>query len=195
MIGRLKGTLADKQPPWLLVDVNGVGYEVEAPMSTIFDLPSVGEPVTLYTHLAVREDAQQLFGFMSEAERTLFRTLIKISGVGGKLALAILSGMPTDEFIRVVEEGDAVRLTKLPGVGKKTAERLIIELRGKTDSVIAPAGKAAAARPASPAADARDALVALGYKANDAKKMVDAVDEAGLDSETLIRKALQASVR
>lgn len=195
MIGRLKGTLADKQPPWLLVDVNGVGYEVEAPMSTVFDLPPVGQAVTLYTHLAVREDAQQLFGFGSEAERTLFRTLIKISGVGGKLALAILSGMPTDEFVRVVEEGDAVRLTKLPGVGKKTAERLIIELRGKTDSVIAPAGQAAASRPASPAADARDALIALGYKANDAKKMVDAVDEPGLDSEALIRKALKASVR
>lgn len=195
MIGRLKGILADKQPPWLLVDVNGVGYEVEAPMSTIFDLPQLGQPVTLYTHLAVREDAQQLFGFGSEAERTLFRTLIRISGVGGKLALAILSGMPTDEFVRVVEDGDAVRLTKLPGVGKKTAERLIIELRGKTDSVIAPAGKAAEGRPASPAADARDALVALGYKATDAKKMVDAVDEPGLDSEALIRKALKASVR
>lgn len=199
MIGRLRGELAAKQPPWLLVDVAGVGYEVEAPMSTIFNLPDAGKPVTLYTHLAVREDAQQLFGFATLGERDLFRVLIRINGVGGKLALAILSTLSSTEFSRVVEEGDVTALTRVPGVGKKTAERLVVEMRGRTEALLAGTGagaaEAKASAPAGPESDAIGALIALGYKPAEAQRMVKAVAEPGADSEALIRAALKTAMR
>ena len=138
MIGRLHGKLLLKQPPWLLVDAGGVGYEVEAPMSTFYRLPAVGEPVTLHTHLTVREDAHLLFGFASLTEKTLFRELIRVSGVGPKLALAVLSGVGVDEFWVTVRAGDAARLAKLPGSGRKPAERLIVEMRDRAASADAP---------------------------------------------------------
>lgn len=194
MIGRLQGRLLSKQPPQLLVDVNGVGYEVEAPMSTIYDLPAVGENVVLHTHLAVREDAQQLFGFASEQERSLFRDLIKVSGVGGKVALAILSGISVSEFVFCVQANDSARLVKVPGIGKKTAERLIIEMRDKLgdgESVTLPSAGPQTAQ--GPVAEAHAALVALGYKPADASKMLDKVAEPDMDSEALIRAALKGA--
>ncbi len=200
MIGRLTGTLLEKHPPTLLVDVGGVGYEVDAPMSTFYELPALGERITLHTHLAVREDAHQLFGFASTAERRLFRALIKVSGVGPRLALTILSGISAPDFARCVQEEDAARLTKLPGVGKKTAERLVIEMRDRLDE--GPGGGAAPAAGASPAPaggdpvrDAVDALVALGFKPQEASRMVRGVDTQGRSSEEIIRTALQGAVR
>ncbi|HHH36835.1 MAG TPA: Holliday junction branch migration protein RuvA [Gammaproteobacteria bacterium] len=197
MIGRLRGTLVEKQPPWLLLDVHGVGYEVEATMSTFYELPAVGEECTLYTHLVVRDDAHLLFGFASEAERTLFRRLIRITGVGAKLALTILSGMSVEDFGRCVQGSDSAALTRLPGVGKKTAERLIVELRDGTDwqgaAVTPPAGRPLPA--ADPVQDAVSALTALGYKPQEASRMVRAVAVEGLGSEEIIRSALQAVVK
>ena len=197
MIGRLRGTLVEKQPPWLLLDVHGVGYEVEATMSTFYDLPAVGAECTLYTHLVVRDDAHRLFGFASEAERTLFRRLIRISGVGAKLALTILSGMSVEDFGRCVQGSDSAALTRLPGVGKKTAERLIVELRDGVDwqgaAITPPAGGALPA--ADPVQDAVSALTALGYKPQEASRMVRAVTVEGLGSEEIIRSALQAAVK
>lgn len=199
MIGRLRGELANKQPPWLLVDVGGVAYEVEAPMSTIFNLPNTGQTVTLYTHLAVREDAQQLFGFATLGERDLFRVLIRINGVGGKLALAILSTLSATEFSRVVEAGDVAALTRVPGVGKKTAERLVVDMRGRTEALLAGSGPAtpgaAANAPAGPESDAIGALVALGYKPAEAQRMVKSVADPDADSEALIRAALKTAMR
>ncbi len=199
MIGRLRGILAEKRPPQLLVDVNGVGYEVEAPMGTIFQLPDTGAEVTLFTHLVVREDAQLLYGFHSEAERGLFRSLLKVNGVGAKLALAILSGISADDFARCVQENDSAALVRLPGIGKKTAERLIIEMRDRLDDW-QPAPLLPGAAPA-PQALARDeqkdavsALIALGYKPPEASRLVSAVAEEGMDSEALIRAALKAAV-
>jgi len=200
MIGRLRGTLAGKQAPWLLLDVNGVGYEIEAPMSTFYDLPAVGAQVTLYTHLVVREDAHLLYGFATDAERRMFRGLIRISGVGAKLALAILSSVSGDEFARCVLDGDAAALTRVPGIGKKTAERLIIEMRDRLadwqGAVAAPAGGGSQA-PGGNAevSDAVNALVALGYKPQEASRMVRSVDSAGLASEEIIRRALQAAAK
>jgi Holliday junction DNA helicase RuvA len=205
MIGRLTGTLAVKQPPELLVDVGGVGYELEAPMSTFFDLPEEGARVTLHTHMIVREDAQQLFGFAREAERRLFRTLLKVSGVGAKMALAVLSGMSADDFARCIETDDVTALTRLPGIGKKTAERLIVEMRDRLNSddlraALPEAGstqvQAGAAEPADDAvADATSALVALGYRANEASRMIRQVETAGRTTEDIIRQALKAAVR
>lgn len=198
MIGRLRGELAAKQAPSLLVDVNGIGYELDAPMSTFYNLPEVGQPVTLYTHLAVREDAHTLYGFATLPERRLFRTLIKVSGVGAKLALAILSGMSADEFALCVSDGDATSLTRLPGVGKKTAERLIVEMRDRLADWHEQGGIAAAGstplvgRVEGGVADAVSALVALGYKPQEASRMVRAVDSQGLSSEEIIRAALQS---
>lgn len=198
MIGRLRGELAAKQAPSLLVDVNGIGYELDAPMSTFYNLPELGQPVTLYTHLAVREDAHTLYGFATLPERRLFRTLIKVSGVGAKLALAILSGMSADEFALCVSDGDATSLTRLPGVGKKTAERLIVEMRDRLadwheQGGIAPAGSTPlVGRVEGGVADAVSALVALGYKPQEASRMVRAVDSQGLSSEEIIRAALQS---
>ena len=199
MIGRLKGILVSKAPPFLLVDVQGVGYEVEAPMSTFYQLPAVDSEVTLHTHLIVREDAQILCGFATESERHLFRSLIRITGVGAKLALAILSGMSADEFARCVQDNDAASLTRLPGVGKKTAERLIIEMRDRLadwEGAETTALPNAAAQPVAPDAgrEAVSALIALGYRPQEASRMVQLVDSEGLSSEDIIREALKASI-
>ncbi|MCU7905694.1 MAG: Holliday junction branch migration protein RuvA [Candidatus Thiodiazotropha sp. (ex Epidulcina cf. delphinae)] len=201
MIGRLRGELARKQAPHLLIDINGVGYELEAPLSTFFTLPDIGRQVTLFTHLAIREDAHVLYAFASESERALFRSLLKVSGVGAKMALAILSGMNAEEFSRCVETEDVASLVRLPGVGRKTAERLIIEMR---DRLAKPADLPAAgspsqaghsARPATAGSDAVAALIALGYKPQDAGRMVKAVAEDEMDSQTLIRAALQGAAQ
>ena len=201
MIGRLRGLLAWKQPPYLLIDAHGVGYELEASLTTFQTLPEVGAEVTLLTHLAVREDAHTLYGFASPAERSLFRNLIRVTGIGPRLALLILSGMSVELFGRCVREGDATSLTRLPGIGKKTAERLIVELRDRIGelgldptAVVLPGGPAVA--PAiNPVDDAISALVALGYKLPEASRMVQSLDTADLTSEAIIRMALQASVR
>ncbi len=200
MIGRLRGILLEKTPPFLLLEVQGVGYEVEAPMSTFYQLPAQGEEVMLYTHLIVREDAQLLCGFASESERRLFRSLIRVNGVGAKLALAILSGMSADEFAAAVQDEDTARLTRLPGVGKKTAERLIVEMRDRlADWQAAPAaasaGEPVPAAAGDPVKEALTALVALGYRPAEASRMVEKVDSTGLGSEDIIREALKASIR
>ena len=203
MIGRLRGALAQKQPPLLLVDVGGVGYEVEAPMSTFYQLPAVGEQVVLHTHLAIRDDAHLLFGFASEGERSLFRALIKVNGVGAKMALAILSGISADTFARCIEENDTASLTRLPGVGKKTAERLIVEMRDRLSDLQGSGGlPTLASAPASDGSQAPDAvrdavsaLIALGYKPPEASRMVSKVESAGLDSEAIIRAALQQAIK
>lgn len=199
MIGRLRGVVAEKRPPFLLLEVGGVGYELEAPMSTFYRLPPVGGEAVLLTHLVVRDDAQQLFGFATAAERDLFRALIRVSGVGAKMALAILSGISAEAFARCVHEGDSAALVRLPGIGRKTAERLIVEMRDR----IAPPGEAAEgtggeappATPGDPVADAVSALVALGYRPAEASRMVEAVDTDGRSSEEIIRLALQAALR
>jgi Holliday junction DNA helicase RuvA len=195
VIGRLRGLLVHKQPPFLLVDCNGVGYELEAPMSTFYGLPPAGEPITLLTHLLVREDAQVLYGFASEAERVLFRSLLKVSGVGARMALAILSGMDVQEFRRCVHGGDAAALTRLPGIGRKTAERLIVEMRDRLEApaTLASGAAATAAAPDDPVAEAVSALIALGYKPADASRMVRGVGSDGLASEEIIRVALKST--
>ncbi len=195
MIGFLRGVLVLKRPPSLLVDVRGVGYEVDAPMSTFYGLPEVGGEVLLYTHLAIREDAHSLFGFISETERSLFRTLIKVNGVGARLALGILSGLSAEEFHRAVEYQDTARLIRLPGVGKKTAERLIIELRDRLPelgSVTLPGAGTLPVPEASPVDDATSALVALGFKPQDASQLVKKIAVEGKSSEEIIRLALQS---
>jgi len=197
MIGLLRGTILDKQPPQLLLDVNGVGYEVDAPMTTFYDLPDVGAEVMLFTHLAVREDAHTLYGFAKRTDRDLFRNLLKVNGVGARLALTILSGMETRVFITCVQAGDASALVKLPGIGKKTAERLIIELRDRLE-LPAEVATSTATDPvitASPVEDAVSALVGLGYKPQDASRMVRSLETANLSSEEIIRSALQAVVQ
>ncbi len=198
MIGWLSGRLRSKHPPVLLLEVHGVGYEVEAPMTTFYDLPGIGEAVTLFTHQVVREDAQQLYGFAGETERNLFRQLIRVSGVGPKLALAILSGMDAQQFGRCVFDGDSTALVRLPGVGKKTAERLIIEMRDRLEKPDeAPRVSVGSATPGfAPAGDPRSeavsALVALGYKPAEATQRVRAVAQEGMLCEELIRSALQS---
>lgn len=200
MIGRLHGRLAEKQPPWLLLDVNGVGYEVEAPMSTFYVLPAVGETATLLTHLVVRDDAHLLYGFATRPERELFRDLIRVSGVGAKLALTILSGIAVKDFIATVRSGESDRLTQLPGVGKKTAARLVMEMRDRFGATAGPeevtltdAGDIATQD--KPGRDAYRALVALGYKPQEATRLLQKVDEPGLSSEELIRNALRGAVK
>ncbi|HEY5601801.1 MAG TPA: Holliday junction branch migration protein RuvA [Gammaproteobacteria bacterium] len=199
MIGRLRGVLIEKKAPHLLVDVNGVGYEVEAPMSTFYELPMIGEVITLYTHLAVREDAHLLFGFIKETDRALFRSLIKVSGVGGKLALALLSGMSCHEFVMTVKSNDIAGLTRIPGVGKKTAERLIIEMRDRLKDLApeasvpgAMAGPSTDAMPPDEIKDAVSALITLGFKPPEASRMVSGINTKGLPSEEIIRRALQS---
>jgi len=206
VIGRLTGELVEKAPPALMVDVSGVGYEIEASMNTFYKLPEVGTFVTVYTHFVVREDAQLLFGFADKRERALFRTLIKVNGVGPKLALTILSGISTDEFVRSVHAEDTAALVRLPGVGKKTAERLIVEVKDKLDKlemptavefelgvVELPGAKRAAA---DNRADAETALVALGYKPLQATKAIESAAEQlpGASTEDLIRQALKTMV-
>jgi Holliday junction DNA helicase RuvA len=199
MIGLLRGKLIGKHPPQLLLDVHGVGYEIAAPMTTFYDLPAVGEEVVLYTHLAVRDDAHTLYGFARLTDRDLFRNLLRVNGVGAKLALTLLSGMDASAFAGCIEAGDAAALVRLPGVGKKTAERLIIEMRDRLKaSAGAPASIAAGAsdRPsASPTEEAVTALIGLGYKPQEASRMVRVVDTRELSSEEIIRTALQATVQ
>lgn len=200
MIGRLTGILLEKQPPHLLLDVNGVGYELSAPMSTFYQLSSIGEKVSLFTHLVVREDAWLLCGFASQTERRMFRDLIKVNGVGAKLALAILSSINADEFARCIQNGDSSSLVRLPGVGKKTAERLIIEMRDRlkdweSDGMSMSSASNAVVGEADPGRDAVSALVALGYKPQEASRMVSIVASDDLvSSEELIRAALKAAV-
>ncbi|MCP4992777.1 MAG: Holliday junction branch migration protein RuvA [Gammaproteobacteria bacterium] len=199
MIGRLRGEMVYKHPPELMLDVAGVGYELLAPMSTFYDLPEVGAPVTLFTHLVVREDAHTLYGFASESDRAMFRALLKVNGVGAKMALAILSGMTASEFTSCVQCDDVAALVRLPGIGKKTAERLIVEMRDRLDKlelttggVPSPAKKGLPATD-SPVSDAVGALIALGYKPNEASRMVRAVEGEDLSSEALIRSALKSA--
>lgn len=203
MIGRLRGTLAEKQPPHLILDVNGLGYELEVPMTTLYRLPPVGQPLTLHTHLVVREDAQLLYGFYERRERELFRELIRLNGVGPKLALALMSSLEVDELVRCVQAQDTSALVKVPGVGKKTAERLLVELKDRFKAWQAtPAmfelvpGDGSLPRPpvATAETDAVSALVSLGYKPQEASKAVAAVNEKGLSSEDLIRRALKGMI-
>ena len=197
MIGFLRGKLLVKQPPVLLIDVNGVGYEVEAPMTTFYDLPETGVEITLHTHLVVREDAHTLFGFLRLSDRALFRALIKISGVGPRMALAILSGMSADAFVRCIQDSNTAALTRVPGVGKKTAERLVIELRdniGKA-GVAGADVSASSTSPANAVEEAVSALIALGYKPPDASRMVRGIDSKDLGVEEIIRRALQTAAK
>lgn len=195
MIGSLSGVLRSKQAPWLVVDVGGVGYEVEVPMSTYFALPVVGDPLTLITHLVVREDAQLLYGFATEDERRLFRRLIKVSGVGARVALAILSGISVEGFARCVQFEDAASLIKVPGIGKKTADRLIVEMRDGIELITSTsrshASSAAGRIPASAEQEASSALIALGYKAPEVGRLLRALDTESLSPEEIIRQALR----
>lgn len=198
MIARLAGTLVSKQPPLLVIDVGGVGYEVEAPLPVFYDLPETGQPVVLLTHLSVKEDSHTLYGFASEGERRLFRQLLKISGIGAKLALTILSGASGDELARCVSERDTAALTRLPGIGKKTAERIIIELSDKLDYLPAGSGGGPRPRPDAPAdalGEATNALLALGYKPQEAARMARAVAQPDMAVEDIIRQALQSRVK
>ena len=195
MIGRLTGKLVLKQPPLLLLDVGGVGYEIEAPMSTFYKLPPTGEMLTLQTHLTVREDAHLLFGFGSAAEKDLFRALIKLSGVGPKLALSVLSGMSVEEFWITVRAQDVVRLTKIPGVGKKTAERLVLEMRDKSGAPAEAGIPGTVPANASPLQEARSALASLGYKPAEIERYTQAVYKDGMTTEQIIQEALKRAVR
>ena len=196
MIGRLRGTLLSKQPPWLLIEVGGIGYELEAPMSTIYDLPATGNEVILLTHYAVKEDSVALYGFMHESERALFRSLQKVSGIGAKIALAVLSGVSTDHFARLVHAGDVVALTKVPGIGKKTAERIVIELRDRIDGLSSLPGTRPSGvdMPLDAAGEATVALQQLGYKPAEVTRLVQKVAADGDTAEAIIRKALRAAL-
>ncbi|OOF46489.1 Holliday junction branch migration protein RuvA [Rodentibacter trehalosifermentans] len=204
MIGRLQGVLLEKQPPEILLDVQGVGYELLLPMTSFYNLPEIGQETTLFTHLVVREDAHLLFGFAQKTDRTLFRELIKTNGVGPKLALAILSAMSVEQFVYAIEREELSKLTKIPGVGKKTAERLLVELKGKfkgvkqSDFFVESSHIPTESAPLSVQENAIDeavaALIALGYKPTDAEKMVKRVGKAELTSEQLIREALKAAL-
>lgn len=203
MIGRLKGHLLEKTPPDIVIDVNGVGYELQVSMNTYYQLPDTDQPVMLYTHFVVREDAQLLYGFYDARERALFRALIKINGVGPKLGLAILSGIETNEFVRVVGNNDVDSLVRLPGIGKKTAERLVIEMRDKLKDWYSDAEMAAGAAASAASSlnnnqaveEAESALVALGYKPKEAMRAVKLVSGDDLSSQDLIRQALKVMVK
>jgi len=195
MIGRLRGILAHKQPPWLVLDVGGVGYELEAPMSTLYELPELGREVSLFTHYAVREDSVALYGFLTEAERRLFRDVQKVSGIGAKIALAILSGASVNQFSQWLQTGDLAALSKIPGIGKKTAERLVVELRERAADLTGVATSAHAAGANDPLSEAMIALQQLGYKPNDAQRMAKAAAAEGDTPEQIIRKALQSALR
>lgn len=199
MIGRLKGILLEKKAPSLLLDVNGVGYEIDAPMTTFYELPKVGDELVIYTHLVVREDAHSLYGFIKESDRALFRSLIKVSGVGAKLALALLSGITSHDFIKTIRSNDIATLTRIPGVGKKTAERLVIEMRDRIKELTSESEVEAASAnvideglPPDEIKDAVSALIALGFKPPEASRMVSGIDTKGLPSEEIIRQALQS---
>ncbi|HGO5855817.1 TPA: Holliday junction branch migration protein RuvA [Mannheimia haemolytica] len=201
MIGRLHGKIIEKQPPEILLDVQGVGYELLLPMTSFYSLPQIGEEATIFTHLVVREDAHLLFGFAQKQDRTLFRELIKTNGVGPKLALAILSAMSVSQFATAIENEELVKLTKIPGIGRKTAERLLVELKGKFKGmaqsdffVEVSHDQIVVSNTPDPANEALDALIALGYKPVDAEKMIKKVNKSGATSEQLIREALKNSL-
>lgn len=194
MIGHLRGTLLGKQAPWILLEVGGVGYELEVPMSTYYDLPAAGEPLVLVTHYAVREDAVALYGFATEAERRLFRDVQKVSGIGARIALAVLSGSSVDEFARMLQAGDVSALCRIPGIGKKTAERMVVELRDRVAASPAPAAAGTNASVGDAVSEAGIALQQLGYKpAEIARLLKDA--KAGDSAEELIRMALKTAFR
>ena len=199
MIGFLRGRIAAKHPPLLVMDVAGIGYEVEAPMSTFYVLPAVGAETTLHTHLVVREDAHVLFGFGTERERSLFRELIKVSNVGPRIALAILSGVSVEDFHRCVESEDVASLVRIPGIGRKTAERLVVEMRDRLKAMAGPlpvadgAGGAPAAATQTAHSEAFSALIALGYKPVEVLRLLKAVDPAVKSTEEMIRHALRAA--
>ncbi len=206
MIGRLRGALLEQRAPFLLIEVGGVGYEVEAPMSVFYRLPALGSEVTLYTHFVVREDVQLLYGFADSRERELFRTLIKVNGVGPKLGLTLLSGIEAAEFVRCVHAGDSSTLVKLPGVGRKTAERLIVELKDKLskwgsalvaspdDFSDTPLEQVAQKQTADVEQEAVSAMISLGYKPQDASKVIARINSEGLSSAELIRQALRSMI-
>ncbi|HHB92783.1 MAG TPA: Holliday junction branch migration protein RuvA [Thioploca sp.] len=198
MISSLRGIILEKQAPILVIEVNGVGYEISAPMSTFYNLPDINNEVKLLTHLSIRDDAHVLYGFLLASERELFRNLIRITGVGPKLALSILSSMELNSFMQCIHDNDITQLKRIPGVGKKTAERLVIEMRDyltKTDTInqnIKPI--TSITKTINPIEDAISALIALGYKSNDASHLVNAVAEEGMTSEILIRRALKSAL-
>lgn len=197
MIGRLRGILVSKQPPSLMIDVNGVGYELEAPMSTFYELPATGAEVTLVVHHAVKEDSVSLYGFHGESERALFRTLLKVGGIGAKTALSILSGVSVSDFARLVQNSELGALTRIPGIGKKTAERIVVELRDRIDGFVGATSTLGKSAPIAkdPAAEAAAALVQFGYKPQEITKLLKDAEEPGDTAETLIRKALKAALR
>lgn len=199
MIGSLTGILSFKAPPQLLIDVGGVGYEVEAPMSTIYDLPALGEKVRLHTHQIFKEDGVALYGFLTTAERALFRLLLKVSGIGGKSALAILSGVEPDQFARLIANADLTALTRIPGIGKKTAERLVVELKDKLGGLPTATGVrlAPGARviPADPRSEAMEALLALGYRPQEVSRLVEQIKDPDLSAEDIIRRALKSALK
>ncbi|PRD14042.1 Holliday junction branch migration protein RuvA [Pantoea coffeiphila] len=204
MIGRLRGIILEKQPPVVLIEASGVGYEVQMPMTCFYELPELNHEAIIFTHFVVREDAQLLFGFNSKQERALFRELIKVNGVGPKLALAILSGMSAQQFVTAVEREEIAALVKLPGVGKKTAERLVVEMKDRfkgmhgdlfaTDTPFALTSEVQSAAVNDAEGEAVAALVALGYKPQEASRMVSKVGKPDADCETLIREALRAAI-
>jgi holliday junction DNA helicase RuvA len=197
MIGSLRGRIAAKSPPQLLLDVGGVGYEIEAPMSTFFRLPPVGQETRLLTHLVVREDAHVLYGFATEEERALFRNLLRVSGVGPRIGLALLSGMTVEAFAQCVRNQDAATLTRVPGIGRKTAERLLVEMRDRLDgtTLAGPSGVSGEPGATSAETEAFGALVTLGYKPHEATRLLKAAGEGAYSTEELIRRALQSAVR
>jgi holliday junction DNA helicase RuvA len=195
MIGRLRGVLVHKQPPWLVIDVHGVGYELEAPMSTFYDLPETGREVVLFTHYAQKEDSVALYGFLREAERRLFRDVQKVSGIGAKIALAVLSGVSVDEFARLLQAGDITALTRIPGIGKKTAERMVVELRDRAADFAGAGTTLNAGAIGDAQSEATIALQQLGYKPAEAVRMARDAAASGDDAATIIRKALQSALR
>jgi Holliday junction DNA helicase RuvA len=200
MIGQLHGVILEKQPPHLLLNVNGVGYEIDASMTTFYKLPEVGQEVTLLTHFIVREDAHLLYGFYSREERTLFRTLLKVNGVGPRLSLTILSSIDPDEFVRCIVNNDSASLVKVPGVGKKTADRLIVEMRDRLSDWQQPLSNEKSFSTSNvpirnkTIQDAVSALISLGYKPQEASRAVSKVDDGAQTSEEIIRKALKEMV-
>ncbi|HEY9254407.1 MAG TPA: Holliday junction branch migration protein RuvA [Stenotrophomonas sp.] len=195
MIGRLRGILAHKQPPWLVIDVGGVGYELEAPMSTFYDLPDVGRDVILFTHYAQKEDSVALYGFLRESERRLFRDVQRVTGIGAKIALAVLSGVSVDEFARLIQTADVTALTRIPGIGKKTAERMVVELKDRAADFVSGGAPVTGALGPDAVSEATVALQQLGYKPAEAARMARDAGSPGDDVATVIRKALQAALR
>lgn len=194
MIGRLRGILISKQAPWVLIEVGGVSYELEVPMSTYYDLPALGDEIILTTHYAVREDAVALYGFFTEAERRLFRDVQKVSGIGAKIALAVLSGSSVNEFARMLQAGDITALTKIPGIGKKTAERMLVELRERSEAMLSPSSGVVVGAPRDAISEASIALQQLGYKPLEISRMLK--DARNTDSaEDIIRHALKSALR